>query len=132
MAQEFVPISPEIEAIAAQIVDAAIKIHRMLGPGLLESVYEQCLAHELTMRGFHVQRQLPVPIVYEQLKLEVGFRLDLLVNDSIIVECKAVKELCAIDRQQTLTHLRMANKRLGFLINFNVTRLKDGLARIIN
>ncbi len=130
--EAFKPIPAEIEAIAAQIVDAAIKVHRVLGPGLLESAYEHCLAHELTLRGFRVQRQIPVPVVYEGLRLEVGYRLDLLVNECIIVECKAVKELSAIDRQQTLTHIKMADLRLGFLINFNVSRLKDGLSRLIN
>lgn len=128
----FEPIPEETERIASQVVDAAIKVHRVLGPGLLESVYEQCLAHELTLRGFRVQRQLPVPVVYEGLQLEVGYRLDLLVNDRVIVECKAVKEVTPVDRQQTLTHIKLSNKRLGFLINFNVTRLKDGLTRIIN
>ncbi|HUO09564.1 MAG TPA: GxxExxY protein [Phycisphaerae bacterium] len=132
MEKMFEPIPEETERIASQVVDAAIKVHRVLGPGLLESVYEQCLAHELTLRGFRVQRQLPVPVVYEGLQLEVGYRLDLLVNDRVIVECKAVKEVTPVDRQQTLTHIKLSNKRLGFLINFNVTRLKDGLTRIIN
>jgi GxxExxY protein len=94
----FDPLPPEIEAVAAEIVDAAIKVHRALGPGLLESAYEHCLAHELVRRGLRVQRQLPVPVVFEGLHIEVGYRLDLLVNDCIIVECKAVKELHPIDR----------------------------------
>ena len=130
--EEFKPIPSEIEAIAAQIVDAAIKVHRVLGPGLLESAYEHCLANALSLRGFRVQRQIPAPVVYEGLRLEVGYRLDLLVNECIIVECKAIKELSPIDRQQTLTHIKMADIRLGFLINFNVSRLKDGLSRLIN
>jgi GxxExxY protein len=128
----FEPLPPDLEAIAAEIVDSAIKIHRQLGPGLLESVYERCLAHELTLRGFLVERQVPVPIVYEGLFLDVGYRLDLLVNKSVVVECKAVKDLHPIDHQQILTHIRLAGLRLGFLINFNVMRLIDGLHRKIN
>jgi GxxExxY protein len=125
-------VDAELERIATAIVDSAIKVHRMLGPGLLESVYEQCLAHELTLRGFYVERQVPVPIIYEGKRIDVAYRMDLLVEGCIIVECKAVKALIPIDQQQILTHLRLANKRLGFLINFSVVRLKDGLHRIIN
>jgi GxxExxY protein len=128
----FEPIPEEVERIAAEVVDAAIKVHRILGPGLLESVYEHCLAYELTLRGFHVRRQVPVPVVYEGMELDAGYRMDLLVNELVIVECKAVRELHPIDRQQTLTHLKLGHKRLGFLINFNVTRLKDGLNRVIH
>ncbi len=128
----FAPIPEETEAVATQIVDAAIKIHRHLGPGLLESVYEQFLAHELTLRGYKAQRQVPVPISYEGLFVEVAYRIDLLVNNVVIVECKAVKELHPIDFQQTRTHARLAEKRLAFLINFNTIRLKDALHRIIN
>ncbi len=129
---EFELISEETERVASAVVDSAIKVHRVLGPGLLESVYEQCLAHELEMRGFTVRRQVPVPIVFEGIVFEVGYRMDVLVNEAVIVECKAVRELTAIDRQQTLTHIRLADKRLGFLINFNLIRLKDGLVRLIN
>jgi GxxExxY protein len=85
-----------------------------------------------TLRGFRVRRQVPVPVIYEGMQLETGYRMDLLVEECIIVECKAVQELHPIDRQQTVTHLKLAGKRLGFLINFNVTRLKDGLARFIH
>jgi len=129
---EHAPLPPELESIAAAIVDSAMKIHRAYGPGLLESVYERCLAHELTLRGFHVERQVPVPLVYEGLQIDTAFRIDILVNNQVIIETKAVAQLTLLDRQQTLTHLRLANKRLAFLINFNVVLLKDGIARIIN
>jgi len=122
----------EIENCAREIVDAALTVHRRMGPGLLESVYEQCLAYELTKRGLHVRRQVPVPVTYDEMTLEAGFRMDVLVEEIVIVETKAVKELHPVEYQQTLTHLRLANKPLGFLMNFNEVRLKDGLHRLIN
>ncbi|HEY2413538.1 MAG TPA: GxxExxY protein [Pirellulaceae bacterium] len=124
------PIPPDDERVASIIVDAAIAVHRALGPGLLESVYEVCLAHELRKRGLKVERQIPVPIQYDGLQFEEGFRCDLLVDSRIICEIKSVQELHPVFTAQVLTHLRLTNLRLAFLINFNVKLLKDGLHRI--
>jgi GxxExxY protein len=128
---EFVNAMTENE-IAKEVVDAAYKIHSRLGPGLLESVYEVVLAYELRNRGLHVVRQLPVPIVYEGIQFEEGFRLDLLVEDKAIVEIKSVEKITGVDKKQLLTHLRLMDKRLGLLINFNVELIKDGMSRIVN
>lgn len=127
----FEPVTPEDDRIAAIIVDAAITVHRALGPGLLESVYEVCLAHELRKRGLEVQRQQPIPIEYDGLKFEEGFRCDLLVNGRILCEIKSVQELHAICTAQVLTYLKFTNLRLAFLINFNERLLKEGLHRIV-
>jgi GxxExxY protein len=118
--------------IAKEIVDAAFKVQSRLGPGLLESVYEVVLAYELRKRGLNVVRQLPVPIVYEDVQFEEGFRLDLLVEDKVIVEIKSIEKISGVDKKQLLTHLRLMNKRLGLLINFNVELIKDGVSRIVN
>ncbi len=117
----------EIERVATAVVDSAYKVHSTLGPGLLESVYAVCLTHELRSRGFKVEREVPVPVVYDGVALEAGFRIDLLVNDLVVVELKAVQEMHPIFKAQILTR-----KRLGFLINFNVQFIKDGLRRIAN
>jgi GxxExxY protein len=122
--------SVEIERIATAIVDSAYKVHTTLGPGLLESVYVQCLAHELKLRGFTVWREVPVPIVYEGLKLESGFRIDLLVNGIVVIEAKSIQDMHPVFPAQLRTHLKLADKRLGFLINFNVPYIKDGIRRI--
>jgi GxxExxY protein len=118
--------------IGKEVVDAAYKIHSRLGPGLLEKVYEVLLAHELKSRGLEVVRQLPVPLVWEGIRFEEGFRLDLLVHDKVIVETKSVGQVAGVDKMQVLTHLRLLDKRLGFLINFNVELIKDGIFRIAN
>jgi len=110
--------------LAKQIVDAAYRVHTTLGPGLLESVYESVLAYELEHRGLLTTRQQPVPLVYHGVHIEVGFRVDPIVEDLAIVEIKSVKK-------QLLTHLRLANKRLGLLINFNVAPIKDGSTRVV-
>lgn len=112
-------------------MDAGLKVHKTLGPGLLESVYEHCLAHELRSRGLDVQRQLALPVVYEGLALECGYRLDLLVEGSIVVEIKAVDALTRVHEAQVLTYLRLSGHRLGFLINFNVVLFKDGVKRFV-
>src|SRR3954454_16417061 len=112
--------SEATEPAAKAIVESAFKIHRSLGPGLLESVYETCLVHELTLRGHSLQRQLVVPIVYEGLRLDSGLRLDLVVDDAVIVEIKAVDRHAPVFEAQLLSYLRLADKRLGLLINFNV------------
>jgi GxxExxY protein len=118
-----------IEEAAAKIVDSAFRVHSTLGPGLLESIYEACLDHELRKRGLKVFKQVPVPIIYDTLRIESGLRLDLLVEDSIIVEIKAVDRMTTVFEAQLLSYLRLANKRLGLLINFNVARIKDGIRR---
>ena len=118
--------------VATQIVDAAYRIHTSLGPGLLESVYEVVLAYEVENRGLRVVRQQAVPIVYRDTRIEVGFRADLIVEDKVIVEIKAVEAVAPVHKKQLLTHLRLADKRLGLLINFNVALIKDGITRIAN
>jgi GxxExxY protein len=127
----FEPVTNDDDRIASIIVDAAITVHRALGPGLLESVYEVCLAHELRKRGLEVRRQEPIPIQYDGLQFEEGFRCDLLVNGRVLCEIKAVQELHPISTAQTLTYLKFMNLRLGFLINFNERLLKEGLHRIV-
>ena len=118
--------------VAKQIVDAAYHVHTRLGPGLLESVYETVLAYELEKRGLRVLRQQPIPIVYEGTRIEMGFRADLIVEDRVIVEIKSVESLAPVHKKQLLTHLRLTDKRLGLLINFNVALIKEGIARIAN
>lgn len=120
------------DAIAAGIVDSALKVHRELGPGLLESTYEICLEHELTKRGYSVERQKALPVHYDSIIIDVGYRIDLLVNDSIIIELKAVTELAPIHHAQLLTYLKLSQKPLGFLINFNVPLIKNGIRRVAN
>jgi GxxExxY protein len=124
-------LPPELELIATQIVDAAFKVHTTLGPGLLESVYEACMAFELTKRGLRVRRQVAVPLVYDGVLLEAELRIDLLVEEQVIIEVKAVEKLAPVFEAQLLTYLKLANKRLGFLINFNVEVIKNDLKRRI-
>ncbi len=118
--------------IAKMIVNAAYKIHTTLGPGLLESVYEVVLAYELKKIGLNVSRQQSIPITYEDLKFEEGFRADIIVEDKIIIELKSVEEIAKVHQKQLLTYLRLADKRLGLLINFGAALIKDGLFRIVN
>jgi GxxExxY protein len=118
--------------IAKQIVDAAYKIHTTLGPGLFESVYETVLAQELASRGLHLIRQQALPIVWENIHLEAGFRADLIVENKVIVEIKSVEAIAPVHKKQLLTYLRLANKRLGILINFDVELIKDGISRVVN
>ena len=118
--------------VAKQIVDAAFRVHTSLGPGLLESVYETVLAYELEQRGLRTISQQPVPVVYQGTRIEMGFRADLIVEDKVIVEIKSVETIAAVHKKQLLTHLRLADKRLGLLINFNVALIKDGIMRIAN
>jgi GxxExxY protein len=129
-------ILPEIHMtyneISALILEAAIDIHRRLGPGLLESVYQTILAHELTKRGLNVQKEVPVPLVWDNLRFELGFRADLIVNNLIIVELKSIEALAAVHAKQVLTYLRISGKKLGLLINFGEETLKDGIRRVIN
>ena len=118
--------------VAKQIVDAAYRIHTELGPGLLESVYEVVLAHELETRGLRTVRQQEVPIVYRGTQIEMGFRADIIVEDKVIVEIKSVEAVALVHKKQLLTYLRLADKRLGLLINFNLALIKDGITRIAN
>ena len=128
---EYRPVSRNEEEVARKIVDAAYCVHKELGPGLLEKIYETCFCHELTKRGLSYQRQVDVPIVYDGITFEEGLRLDVLVEDSIICELKAVDEVNPIWEAQILSHLKLTKKRLGFLINFNEKYIKDGIKRII-
>jgi GxxExxY protein len=118
--------------IAKIVVDAAFKVHTALGPGLLESVYEVVLARELVARGLKVERQRAVPIVYEGVKFDEGFRADLVVEGLVIVELKSVEEVAPVHKKQLLTYLRLADKRLGLLINFGAALIKDGISRVVN
>jgi GxxExxY protein len=118
--------------ISTLILDKAFEIHKTLGPGLFESVYEKALEYELRMTGISVYSQLPVPLVYKEIKFEAGFRLDLLVGDKVIVEIKSVEGIAPIHFAQVLTYLKLSEKKLGLLINFNSKYLKDGVHRIVN
>jgi GxxExxY protein len=118
--------------IARVIVDAAFKVHTTLGPGLLESVYEAALEYELKKRGLRVGRQVSLPVVYEDVRLDEGFRIDLLVEDKVIIELKSVEQVAPVHKKQLLTYLRLADKRLGLLINFGAALIKDGISRVVN
>jgi GxxExxY protein len=119
------------EQVAERIVNAAYKVHKALGPGLLEKVYEVCFCHELTKAGLSYQNQVSIPINYDGIKLDEGLRLDVLVENLIICELKAVDQMNAVYAAQVLSYMKLAGKRLGFLINFNVPAIKDGIKRII-
>ena len=118
--------------IAKEVVDAAVKIHTKLGPGLLESVYEAVLARELERRGLRVERQVPIPIEYEGLKFDEGFRADIIVEGKVILELKSVEQLAKVHYKQLSTYLKLADKRLGLLLNFGVDLMKEGIKRIAN
>ena len=119
-------------AIAQQIVDAAYRVHNTLGPGLLESVYQAALAYELEKRSLHIAREQAIPVVYESVRIQTGFHADLIVQDRVIVEIKAVEVIAPVHKKQLLTYLKLADKRLGLLINFNVPLIKQGITRIVN
>jgi len=118
--------------LSSAVLEVAIDIHRRLGPGLLESVYQTILAHELTKRGFKVIKEEPIPLVWDNLRFDIGFRADLIVNDLILIELKSVEQLAPVHKKQVLTYLRITGKKLGLLINFGEETLKDGIRRIIN
>ncbi|MBX7174149.1 MAG: GxxExxY protein [Pyrinomonadaceae bacterium] len=122
----------ELNQISEKIIGCAIKVHKTLGPGLLESTYEVCLIHELRKSGINVQSQLALPVIYDGIKLDAGYRIDLLVEDSIIVELKAVDCLLPIHEAQVLSYLKLSKKKLGLLINFNVKLLVNGVKRLAN
>jgi len=121
----------ERDPLTHAIIGAAIEVHRILGPGLLESVYEECLCRELKLRELDFQRQVPLPVVYKGLKLECGYRLDVIVCKSVVLEIKAVDVIAPVHEAQLLTYLKLSGKRTGLLFNFNVVVLKDGLKRFV-
>ncbi|MEI6275146.1 MAG: GxxExxY protein [Prolixibacteraceae bacterium] len=127
----FAPISSEEEAIGKAVVNAAYRVHKELGPGLLEKVYEVCFCHVLSCEGFMVQRQLDVPIVFQNFIFNEGLRLDVMVNELVICELKALETVNPVWEAQLLSHLKLTGKRLGFLVNFNVPLIKDGIKRIV-
>jgi GxxExxY protein len=122
----------QLDFITGQVIGAAIEVHRHLGPGLLESAYEACLAFEVRERGLKVEQQKPLPLVYKDVRLECGYRLDLVVNESVIVEIKAVDQVLPIHDAQLLSYLRLTGISVGLLINFHVNILKNGVKRIVN
>ena len=121
-----------INDVSGQIVDAAIRVHRALGPGLLESAYKACLAYELRKRGLSVRTEVPVPLVYDGVELDLAYRIDMLVEESVIVETKAVSKTLPIHQAQLLSQLKLSDRRVGLLINFHVARLRDGITRMVN
>ncbi len=121
----------ELNQITEKIIGCAIEVHKFLGPGLLESAYEECLSYELIKAGLKIERQKPVPVVYKEVKLDCGYRIDILVENLVIIELKATEGITTIHEAQVLTYLKFAEKKIGLLINFNVLRLKDGLKRFI-
>lgn len=120
------------DELTDRIIGAAIEVHRHLGPGLLESAYEECLCYELSQTGLAFERQVPLPVAYKGVKLDCGYRMDMVVNNSVIVEIKAVDCLAPIHSAQLLTYLRLTGMHVGLLMNFNIPMLKDGLKRLVN
>lgn len=122
----------EVNEVSGQVVDAAIRVHSVLGPGLLENAYETCLKHELEKRGLQAEQQVGLPIIYDGIKMDVGYRLDLLVEGCVIVELKAVDRLTPVHEAQLLSYPKFSGKKVGLLINFNVAQLKNGIKRMVN
>lgn len=129
--KSFEPLSEEVEQIGRKIVDAAFTVHKNLGPGLLEKVYEICFCHELEKRGLSYKRQMDVQIVYDGIRFAEGLRLDVLVEEMVICELKAIENVNPVWEAQVLSHLKLCDKRLGFLINFNVVNIKEGIRRFV-
>ncbi|HEX4920046.1 MAG TPA: GxxExxY protein [Candidatus Bathyarchaeia archaeon] len=126
------PSYPKINQVSGNVVNAAMKVHSVLGPGLLESAYQVCLAHELRRRGLRVEAQVPLPVVFEGEKLEAGYRIDLLVEDLVVVEIKCVEAIHPVHQAQLLSYLRLSGRNVGLLINFYVAHLKDGITRMVD
>lgn len=126
------PTAGQLNAVTEQVIGAAMEVHRAIGPGLLESAYEACLVYELRERGFCVEEQKPLPVVYKGVQLDCGYRLDMVVNECVIVEIKAVEKLTTVHEAQLLSYLRLLNCRVGLLLNFHCTMLKNGIRRIVN
>jgi GxxExxY protein len=124
------PIPSLTDAVAKQVVDAAYAVHNALGPGLLEGVYEVCLVHELNKKGIKVERQVMLPVIYDNVRLDAGLRLDLVVGDCLIVELKAIENMLPVHKAQLLTYLKLSGYRLGLLINLNVPVIKNGIQRV--
>lgn len=122
----------ELDRRTGQVVDAAIKVHSALGPGLLENAYQACLAYELRTRELHVRTQLPLPVVYGGVRIDLGYRIDLLVEDTVVVELKAVTRLHPVHEAQLLSYLKLSDRRVGLLINFHSLHLRDGIRRLVN
>jgi GxxExxY protein len=122
----------EINEVSKQVIGLAMKVHTHLGPGLLESVYKECLYYELVKNGFQVEKEKPIPLVYEEINLDTGYRLDLLVNYQLVIEIKSVEAITDVHWAKTLTYIKLGNFNLGLLINFNVYRLKNGIKRLVN
>lgn len=118
--------------LSHEIIKAALKVHSVLGPGLLESAYEACLLYELQRAGFKVAAQVALPVIYEAVRLDLGYRIDILVEETVLVELKAIEEILPVHKAQLLSYLRLSKKSLGLLINFNVSHLKDGIHRVLN
>jgi GxxExxY protein len=127
----YAPVPPDVEKIGKAVLDAAYKVHTALGPGLLESGYETCTAFELTESGFHTKTQTALPVTYRGIKMDAGLRPDMIVENKVIVECKSVETMHPVYNAQLITYLKLTGIRLGFLINFNVVHLKDGIKRIV-
>lgn len=128
---EHLPSDLQRDPLTFQLIGAAIEVHRELGPGLLESAYEECLCHELALRGLEFQRQVPLPVQYKGLKLDCGYRLDLLISGAVVLEIKAVDKLTAVHDAQLLTYLKIGGFTRGLLMNFNVPVMKEGIKRIV-
>jgi GxxExxY protein len=127
-----VPGGIVLNTIGSEIVGSAMTIHSALGPGLLESAYELCLSHELVKRGLRVRNQLTIPLHYDTLSIDNGYRIDLLVNDLVVVELKAIESVLPVHRGQLLSYLRLGGFKLGYLLNFNVAHMRDGIVRMVN
>ncbi len=121
-----------LDILTGEIIGLAIKVHKELGPGLLESAYKECLFYELNENGFDVQKEVPIPLIYNNVMLECGYRADILIGNTVIIEVKAVKALEDVHLAQILSYLKLANCKVGLLINFNVLQLKDGIKRVAN
>lgn len=122
----------DLETIAREIVDSAIRVHTRLGPGMLESAYEACMEYELGKRSLAVKRQVPMPLRYDDLMLDIGYRLDLVVEDAVVIELKSVQQQLPIYTAQVLSYLRAGDYRMGFLLNFNTVHMRDGIKRVVN
>ena len=122
----------EFNEVSGAVIDSALKVHSVLGPGLLESAYEACLKYELGQRGLAVESQVPLPVCYDDVVIDAGYKLDLLVENSVVIELKAVEQFNPLHEAQLLTYLKLSHKKLGLLMNFNVLRLKLGIKRLVN
>ncbi|RLS68184.1 MAG: GxxExxY protein [Planctomycetota bacterium] len=122
----------ELNEISGAIVNCSMRVHTVLGPGLLESAYQKCLAHELRKRGYSVGSEVPMPVIYDGVEIELGYRIDLLVSNEVVIEVKALSEITPVHKAQLLSYLRLSKKKLGLLLNFHVDHMKDGIYRIVN